>query len=96
MDTLAIIGLVGNIVQFVNFSSKLITKLTELYQSSEGVLVENIDVKTVTNYLVLLNNKLKDAATTSSNNALKRLYKLYKFTTNKLLTVLNKVKLNGK
>ena len=96
MDTLAIIGLVGNIVQFIDFSGKLIAKSTELYRSSEGALAENIDAETATNHLVLLNNKLKDAATASSDDALKRLCKSCKSTANELLAALNKVKLNGK
>lgn len=63
MDPLTIIGLVGNIVQLVDFSGKLISKSTELYQSSEGALAENIYTETVTNHLDLLNNKLKNART---------------------------------
>jgi hypothetical protein len=70
METLAIIGLVGNIVQFVVFSGKLISKSTELYRSSEGALAEHIDIETVTSHLVLLNSKLKDAATTSGDGRL--------------------------
>jgi hypothetical protein len=38
METLAIISLVGNIVQFVDFSGKLLSKLTEAYRSSESAL----------------------------------------------------------
>jgi Fibronectin type III-like domain len=52
METLAIVGLIGNVVQFVDFSGKLIAKSTELYRSSEGALAENIDVETATNHLL--------------------------------------------
>ena len=96
MEAFAIIGLVGNIVQFVDFSSKLLTKSTELYQSNEGALAENIDTEIATNDLVLLNNKLKDAATTTSDDALKRLCESCKSTANELLAALNKVRVNGK
>ena len=73
METLVIIRLFGNVFQFVDFGGKLIAMSTELYQSSEGALAENIDVETATNHLLLLNNKLKDAATTTGDNTLKRL-----------------------
>jgi len=96
METLAIIGLVGNVVQFVNFGGKLLAKSTELYRSSEGALAENINTETATNHLVLLNNKLKDAATATSDDALKRLCELCKSTADELLAALNKVKVNDK
>src|SRR5271170_5800726 len=96
METLAIIGLVGNIVQLVDFSGKLISKSTELYQSSEGALAENIDTETVTNHLVLLNNKLKNAATTTGDSALERLCKSCGTAADELLAALDNVKVKGK
>ncbi|OCK72799.1 hypothetical protein K432DRAFT_430890, partial [Lepidopterella palustris CBS 459.81] len=97
METLAIIGLIGNIVQFIDFSGKLIAESTELYRSSEGALAENIDAETATNHLVLLSNKIKDAATTTtSGDALKTLCESCESTAEKLLAALNKVKVNGK
>jgi cysteinyl-tRNA synthetase len=96
MDPLTIIGLVGNIVQFVDFSGKLISKSTELYQSSEGALAENINTETVTNHLVLLNNKLKNAATSTSDSALERLCKSCGTAADELLAALDNVKVKGK
>ena len=96
MDPLTIIGLVGNIVQFVDFSGKLISKSTELYQSSEGALAANIDTETATNHLVLLNNKLKNAATTTGDGALERLCKSCGTAADELLAALDKVKVKGK
>ena len=96
MDTLAIVGLIGNVVQFIDFSGKLIANSTELYRSSKGALAQNIDAETAMNHLVLLNNKLKDAATIASDSALKRLCELCKSIADELLIALNKVKVNGK
>lgn len=98
METLAIIGLVGNIVQFVDFSGKLISKSAELYRSSEGALAENSDIETAVNHLVLLTNKLKDAdaATTTGDSALQSLCKSCGTTADQLLAVLDKVKVKGK
>jgi hypothetical protein len=66
VEILAAIGFVRNIIEFVDFSSNLISKTAQLYQSNKGALVEKIDVETATNHLVLLNNKLKDAATATA------------------------------
>jgi hypothetical protein len=96
MEALAIIGLVGNIVQFVDFSGKLISKSTELYRSSEGALAENIDTETATNHLILLNSKLKNAATATGDTALENLCKSCNTAAEKLLDALDKVKVNGK
>ena len=96
MEALAILSLVGNVVQFVEFSSKLIAKSTELYRSSEGALGENIEVEAATNHLVLLNSKIKDSATTTSDDALDKLCESCKSTADELLAALDKVKVKGK
>jgi hypothetical protein len=96
METLAIIGLVGNIIQFVDYSGKLISKSTELYRSSEGALAENIDTETATNHLVLLNSKLQNAATTTGDSALESLCKSCGTVADQLLAALDKVKVKGK
>jgi hypothetical protein len=96
METLAIIGLVGNVVQFVDFSGKLISKSTELYRSSEGALAEHIDIETATNHLVLLNRKLKDAASTTGDGPLESLCISCGAAADNLLTALDKVKLKDK
>jgi hypothetical protein len=96
METLAIIGLVGNIVQFVDFSGKLISKSTELYRSSEGALAEYIDIETITNHLVLLNSKLKDAAITTGDGELESLCTSCGVAADDLLAAMDKVKVKGK
>lgn len=96
METLAIVSLVGNVVQFVDFSSKLIAKSTELYRSSEGALAENIDAETAARHLVLINNKIQATVTAVSDEALKRLCESCRTTADELLAALDKVKVNGK
>jgi hypothetical protein len=96
METLAAIGLVGNIVQLVDFSGKLISKSAQLYQSSEGALPYNIDIETVTGDLVVLNNKLKDAANIAGDGALESLCKSCNAVAEELLAALDKVKVKGK
>jgi molecular chaperone GrpE (heat shock protein) len=96
METLATIGLVGNIVQFVDFSGKLISKSSQLYRSGKGALAENVDTETAAKDLVLLNNKLKDAATITGDRALESLCESCNAVADELLAALDKVKVKGK
>jgi hypothetical protein len=96
MEVLAAIGLVGNIVQFVDFSSKLVSRIAELYQSTEGALADDVDLEAVTNDLALLSVKLQSQGQTEESPALERLSKSCNEVATDLLTALNKVKVNGK
>jgi hypothetical protein len=94
METLAAIGLVGNIVQFIDFGSKLVAKSVQLYQSSDGALAENVDTETATNHLVLLNNKLRDANRTSDVE-LENLCKSCSTVADELIRALGELKVQG-
>lgn len=96
MENLAIVSLVGNIVQFVDFTGELVGKSVELYRSSEGTLAEHADAELATNHLKLLSNKLKDASTIAGDCVLKSLCESCQVTAEELLAALNKVKVNGK
>lgn len=58
MDPLTVVSLVGTIVQFIDFGSKVISQSAELYHSSTGRLEQNADVETATNDLVRLKGQL--------------------------------------
>ena len=73
MEALAAIGLVGNIVQFVDFSGRLIAESIELYHSYDGALAENVDIETATKHLAVLIKKLKDDAIIAGDGALQNL-----------------------
>ena len=96
MEILAAIALVGNIIQFVDFSSTLVSRMVQLYQSDKGALAENIDVETATNHLVLLNNKLEDSATATGDGPLQNLCRSCSATAEELLATLDKLKVKGK
>jgi hypothetical protein len=96
MDPLSTIGLVGNIVQFVDFGSKLISKSVELYRSTEGALDENLDTETATNHLKDLNEKLKNGAKATGDTTLKDLCEACDKVARELLEALGKVKVKGK
>lgn len=53
------ISLAGTIVQFVDFSSKLVSKGYYIYQSATGASPENLELEAITTDLSLLNTKLK-------------------------------------
>jgi hypothetical protein len=57
MEVLAAVALVGNIIQFKDFSGKLLAKSAELYRSGECALAENVDFETAMNGLALLTKK---------------------------------------
>ena len=96
MEALAAIGLVGNIVQFVDFSGKLISKSAQLYYSYDGALQENIDIENAAKHLLLLNKKLKDDAVTVGDGALQTLCLSCREAAINLLEALDKVKVKDK
>ena len=97
LDPLTAIGLVGNIVQFVDFSSRIVSKTRQLYQSADGALTENVDTETVTKDLIELNTKLQARGShTSGISPLEKLSTACNNVGNELITALGKVKVDGK
>lgn len=93
MEAVAAIGLIGNIVQFVDFSGKLI-KSVELYRSHNGTLAENVDIEAATKHLAALSQKLKDDAIIVGDGALQSLSHSCQEAADDLLAALNTVKAN--
>jgi hypothetical protein len=96
MEALAAIGLVGNIVQFVDFSGKLIAKSIELYHSYDGALEKNVGIETATRHLAVLIKKLEDDTITVGDGALQNLSLLCQKAANDLLEALDKVKVKNR
>lgn len=94
MEALAAVSLVGTIVQFVDFSGKLISKSIRLYR--DGALVENVDIETATNNLVVLNEKLKDNDILAGEGTLQSLSQSCHNAATDLLSALNKVKVKDR
>ena len=46
VDPMSALGLAGNVVQFVDFASKLIAKGNKYYNAADGALVEHTELKT--------------------------------------------------
>ena len=96
METLVAISLVGNIVQFVDFGSKLISKTVEGYRSADGAFIDNAGLEAATNDLVALNERIKSNATTGGANlALISLCSSCNDVAKELLVALVKLKLQG-
>ncbi|KAH0543092.1 hypothetical protein FGG08_002606 [Glutinoglossum americanum] len=95
MEVLAAIGLAGNIIQFVDFGGKLISKTAEIQKSSTGALAENINIETATDDLALLSTKLHDSANSAGDTALQELCQSCNAVATELLTVLDSIKVHG-
>ncbi|KAI9778855.1 MAG: hypothetical protein M1839_007818 [Geoglossum umbratile] len=95
MEVLAAIGLVGNIIQFVDFGGELISKTVEIQKSGTSALAENINIETATNDLALLSTNLRDSAESTSDTALRELCQSCNTVATELLTVLDIVKVCG-
>ena len=95
MEALAAIGLVGNIVQFVDFGGELIAKSVQLYRSYDGALPENVDIDVVTKHLAVLIKKLEDDAILVGDGALQNLSRSCKKAADDLLAALNTVKVKN-
>lgn len=61
MDPLTSLAIAGNVVQFVDFASKLVSKGLQIYRSEDGALSENLEVEVVTKDLVKLAAKINDS-----------------------------------
>jgi hypothetical protein len=62
MDPLTAFGLVANIIQLVDFSSKLISEGREIYNSSDGELLDHSELKIVSKDLSRLALQVENAS----------------------------------
>jgi len=68
LDPLTAISLAGTIVQFVDFSSKVISKTRELSKSTYGAAEEEYNVEIVTGDLLKLSQDLRDGRASGSDD----------------------------
>ena len=59
MDPLTGLSVASNIVQFIDFSLRVVSKGCKIYRSIDGTLAENLDLEIVTNDLIVLQTKLQ-------------------------------------
>jgi hypothetical protein len=95
MEALTLIGLIGNIIGFVDFGSKVVTKSIELCQSGAGALEENVSIENAAKHLVDLSDKLKGTGNTG-DILLSRLCASCNSTAQELIAALDKLRVEGK
>lgn len=66
METLAAVSLAGNIVNFLDFGLKIVSKGREIYHANDGALSEHNDLEAVTRDLLLLQTQMEQSLVTTS------------------------------
>lgn len=94
-EALAAVGLASSIVQFVDFGSKLLSNGKELYHSAEGVLEENDELETIVVNIKHVSEAISNNALGISDPALRGMAEACLGLANKLLDLLQGLKLDG-
>ncbi len=103
LDPLTALSIAGNIFQFIDFSTKLISKGHELYNSADGVSVGNAELEVIAKDLQHLHGRLQSprpsenvkAVVSDSDLALQTLSKECSGVVAELTDALNKLKVQG-
>lgn len=108
LDPLSAIGLAGNIIQFIDFTTGLVGKGREIYTSTEGASIENLEIETITRHLIGQVSRLtkflrEDLVTAGKSNealkssviALESLSESCVEVANDLIRVLENIKIKG-
>ena len=59
LDPVTALSLASNVIQFVDFGSKLLSKTRELHKSTTGALSEDIELEIITDDLKVLSSQLQ-------------------------------------
>lgn len=95
-DPVASLGLAANIVQFVDFSHRLLSESKAIYNSATGASADNDVIETVASDLDLLNAKLTaPSAAGAIPESMRSLASQCKDVARELLDVLEKIKVKG-
>ncbi|KAF4535006.1 uncharacterized protein LTHEOB_2981 [Lasiodiplodia theobromae] len=62
MDPLSSLGVAGNVIQFVDFSIRLVSKFNQIYRSADGALQENSELSEIATRLKSIAGPLKERA----------------------------------
>ena len=68
MEAIAALGLAGNVFQFVDFVSKLISAGVEIAESVEGATERTLEIEKVYNSLDAFSTRLRVGGTSATNN----------------------------
>ena len=93
MDPVAALGLAGNIVQFVDFSCKVLQDTKSLYKSTTGVSAENDVLEVICHDLTDLDNALAaPSAPGAIPDSMRRLASMCRVVAAELLGILDKIR----
>ena len=67
-DPITALNIAGNVVQFVDFGTKLFSKSKELYKSADGVLADHAEYAAIASRLAELSKGLSNSTSSSSSN----------------------------
>jgi|SRR5271156_2327005 len=66
LDPLTALSVAGNVVQFVDFGIKLISKGKEIYKSTDGILADHAEQAAISSKLAELSKRLSDSMSASA------------------------------
>ena len=104
LDPLTALSLAGNIIQFVDFGTKVLAKGHELYKSTAGASIDHTELETIAKDLQEINDRLrqrKDSQETQSKTAtdsevaLRKLSEQCSGVAEELIGALEKLKVQG-
>ena len=103
MDPLSSLGLASNLLQFVDFSRKLISGGVELYRSAEGASAANVELENITEDLQELSSKLAvpkaqqgEGTTSVDDEAVRKIAASCQQVSVELILVLQKIKVQSR
>lgn len=94
-ESIAILGVVASIVQFVDFGIRLLTKTQNMYRSADGLLKEHVEISEITDDVKKLTGQILTSSTDYGqivNENFKNLVKTCEDLSNKLLHLLKKLR----
>lgn len=96
IDPVAALGLAGNIVQFIDFSCKVLHDTKSLYGSRTGASAENDVIEAISVDLINLNNALVAPSEPGAiPDSIRSLASSCKGVAEEILEILNKIKVHG-
>ena len=103
LDPFSALSLASNIVQFVDYGGRLVSKSVELYKSAIGEATENIDLESVAQRLQLIAGELEDSTVvgdwkgkSQDEDALRQLALSAQKAANELISMINDLKVDPK
>jgi hypothetical protein len=94
-ETLAAVGLVSNIVQFVDFGTKLLATSRALYRSTEGAMQENVDLEMITASIRLVSQGIVNGTLGINEPELRNLAGTCTTLADELLVFLSRLKIDS-